>query len=58
MFYDFNEDGLDELLIGTNNSISGIYTLQNEKPVSVLQIEDRYTLMFMDRCWTNVDCQF
>lgn len=30
-FYDINADGLDELLIGTNNSISGIYTLLNKK---------------------------
>lgn len=45
-FYDINADGSSELLIGVDDGyyISGIYTLQNGKPVSVIQVEDRHVL--------------
>jgi len=36
-FHDINGDGLPELFIGAGNLITGIYILQNGKPVSVIQ---------------------
>lgn len=43
-FYDINGDGSPELLIGADESISGIYVLQNKTPVSVIQVESRHNL--------------
>lgn len=38
-----------ELLIGADETISGIYVLQNGTPVSVIQVESRYNLnLLMD----------
>lgn len=48
-FYDINSDGLLELLIGADETISGIYVLQNETPISVIQVESRHNLnLLMD----------
>ncbi len=44
-FYDINNDGTYELIIGANKYITGIYSIQNGKPVSILQVEDRYTIL-------------
>lgn len=46
-FYDINSDGLQELLIGANETISGIYALQNGTPVSVIQVESRHNLSLL-----------
>ncbi|MDP4091207.1 MAG: hypothetical protein Q8930_18325 [Bacillota bacterium] len=47
--YDINGDGSPELIIGADESISGIYALQNGTPVSVLQVESRHNLnLLMD----------
>lgn len=46
-FYDINRDGISELLIGTDKSITGIYTLRNSKPVSAIQVETRHTLSLL-----------
>ncbi|WNR42921.1 hypothetical protein [Paenibacillus roseipurpureus] len=45
--YDINGDGSPELLIGADKSISGIYALQNGKPVSINQVEDRHNLRLL-----------
>jgi hypothetical protein len=43
-FNDINGDGFQELLIGADESIAGIYALQNGTPVSVIQVESRHNL--------------
>jgi hypothetical protein len=43
-YYDINGDSLPELLIGSEDSITGIYVLQNGMPVSVIQVETRHDL--------------
>lgn len=64
-FYDINSDGLLELLIGADETISGIYILQNGTPVSVIQVESRHNLsLLMDgdgKCviehsWGHMGC--
>lgn len=40
-YYDINKDGTPELLIGAEESISGIYILKNGNPVSLIQVEAR-----------------
>ncbi len=46
-FYDINSDGSPELLIGADEAISGIYILQNESPVPVIQVESRHYLSLL-----------
>ncbi len=46
-FYDINSDGSQELFIGANESISGIYVLQNGSPVSIIQVESRHNLSLL-----------
>lgn len=46
-YYDINGDGASELLIGVDKSISGIYALQNGKPVSIKQVESRHNLRLL-----------
>jgi len=43
-YYDINADGSPELLIGAGDFISGIYTLIDDKLVSVIQVVDRHSL--------------
>ncbi|MCL2377393.1 MAG: hypothetical protein FWC76_08390 [Defluviitaleaceae bacterium] len=38
VFHDLNGDGIPELFIGANGAISGIYTLQDGQPVSLIQV--------------------
>ena len=38
--HDINGNGLPELFIGTNSVITGIYTLRNAEPESVIQLEN------------------
>lgn len=45
--YDINDDASQELLIGADESISGIYVLQNGTPVSVIQVESRHNLSLL-----------
>jgi len=46
-FHDINGDGLPELFIGMRNGIIAIYTLQDGRPVPVIQQEGRPTLHLM-----------
>lgn len=46
-YYDINSDGSSELLIGADKSISGIYTLQDGKPMSISQVESRHNLRLL-----------
>ncbi|MDR0287552.1 MAG: hypothetical protein LBI03_07615 [Clostridiales bacterium] len=52
--YDINKDGSPELFIGALESISGIYTLKNGVPVSVLQLESRESILL--RTDNNGNC--
>lgn len=56
-FYDINGDGSPELLIGADESISGIYVLQNETPVSVIQVESRHNLSLLMDSDGNCDIE-
>lgn len=52
--FDVNRDGVKELFIGSSNSILGIYTIQNDKPVSVLQVKSAANLVLLID--NNGDC--
>lgn len=53
-FYDMNSDGTVELIIGADNSIAGIYALQDGKPVYVLQAEIKYSIHLYEGIDGNV----
>lgn len=47
-FYDINSDGLEELIIGADESISGIYSLQSGTPTSIIQVQFKYNLSLLN----------
>lgn len=46
-FYDINNDDSQELLIGADEFISGVYAIQNGTPVSLIQVESRHYLSLL-----------
>ena len=47
-YYDINKDGIMELLIGADSyNLIGVYILQDNKPISVMQVENRHNLCLL-----------